>query len=61
MVRPGLATPVRREQYQLFRPVLCGRNADAGLYYGALCSGRKNSFSAYADVGRRPAGAQGKL
>ena len=23
MVRPGLAAPVRREQHQLFRPVLC--------------------------------------
>ena len=31
MVRPGLAAPVRREQYQLFRLVLCGRNANAGL------------------------------
>ena len=35
--------------------------ADAGLYHGALYSGGKNAFPAHADVGRRPAGAQGKL
>ena len=35
--------------------------SNAGLYHGALYSGGKNAFPAHADVGRRPAGAQGKL
>lgn len=33
----------------------------AGLYDGALHSGRKNTFPAYADVRGRLAGAQGQL